>query len=99
MSLATMARRSSKPFATDQQRWQALVDRDPAADGIFYYSVKTTGIYCRPTCPSRLARRENVRFHATCQAAERAGFRPCKRCRPTEASLRERTLERLRAVA
>jgi AraC family transcriptional regulator, regulatory protein of adaptative response / methylated-DNA-[protein]-cysteine methyltransferase len=73
-----------------QARWEAVQRRDKAADGAFVYSVATTGVYCRPSCPARLARRENVAFHATCEAAERAGFRPCKRCRPNEASLTER---------
>lgn len=62
-------------------RWAAVVARDPAADGLFFYSVKTTGVYCRPSCASRTARPENVAFHASAAAAERAGFRPCKRCR------------------
>jgi AraC family transcriptional regulator of adaptative response/methylated-DNA-[protein]-cysteine methyltransferase len=56
---------------------------------VFYYSVKSTGVYCRPSCGSRQARRENVRFHATCNAAERAGFRACKRCRPKEDAQRD----------
>ncbi len=73
-------------FATDDERWDAVVHRDRAADGAFYYSVATTGVYCRPSCAARLARRENVRFHATCTDAERAGFRACKRCRPNEAA-------------
>ncbi len=77
----------SQHFASDEARWQAIVDRDPAADGAFVYSVRTTRVYCRPTCPARLARRENVSFHATCQDAAKAGFRPCKRCKPTEESL------------
>ncbi|WP_200835012.1 bifunctional DNA-binding transcriptional regulator/O6-methylguanine-DNA methyltransferase Ada [Phyllobacterium salinisoli] len=71
-------------------RWAALVTRDPAFDGKFVYSVKTTGVYCRPACPSRLAKPENIAFHADCAEAERAGFRPCLRCRPNEASLAER---------
>lgn len=66
-------------------RWTALLARDPAADGKFYYSVETTGVYCRPTCPARLPRPENVRFHRTCADAEKAGFRPCKRCKPNQA--------------
>lgn len=66
-------------------RWAAVVRRDPGADGRFYYSVRTTGVYCRPSCASRLARPENVRFFATGADAERAGFRPCKRCRPDQA--------------
>ena len=56
--------------------------RDASADGAFYYSVRTTGVFCKPSCASRQARRENVRFHATCDDARRGGFRPCKRCRP-----------------
>lgn len=64
--------------------WQAVAARERAADGTFYYAVKTTGVYCRPSCASRLPRRENVSFHATPAEAEAAGFRPCKRCRPTE---------------
>lgn len=71
-------------------RWAAVIARDRGADGEFVYSVRTTGVYCRPSCPSRRARAENVRFHATCEDAERAGFRPCRRCRPEEASLAER---------
>lgn len=71
-------------------RWDAVVTRDAGADGSFYYSVGTTGVYCRPTCAARLARPEHVRFHASCAEAEQAGFRPCKRCKPTEGSLIER---------
>ena len=81
---------SAARFATDAERWTAVTRRDRAADGVFYYSVRTTGVYCRPSCAARLARRENVRFHASCAAAERAGFRPCKRCRPNEAALADR---------
>lgn len=75
---------------SDEDRWTAVVARDAAADGAFYYSVRTTGVYCRPSCASRGARRENVAFHASPAAAEAAGFRPCKRCRPNEAPLAER---------
>ena len=74
-------------FDTDAQRWDAVRHRDARADGAFYYSVRTTGVYCRPSCAARLARRENVAFHATCEEAERAGFRPCKRCKPNQAGL------------
>jgi AraC family transcriptional regulator of adaptative response/methylated-DNA-[protein]-cysteine methyltransferase len=80
---------ASKPFSDDESRWQSLVDRNPAADGEFVYSVKSTGVYCRPTCPSRLALRENIRFHATCEEAEAAGFRACKRCKPAGESIAE----------
>ncbi len=62
--------------------WELVSKRDRKADGAFYYSVETTGVYCRPSCPSRLAKPQNVRFHKSCADAERAGFRPCKRCRP-----------------
>jgi len=65
-------------------RWAAVVARDQAADGRFCYSVRTTGVYCRPSCGARPARPENVEFHATAADAERAGFRPCKRCKPDQ---------------
>lgn len=70
-------------------RWASVVARDAKADGTFYYSVKTTGVYCRPSCAARLARPENVQFHVTCQEAEEAGFRPCQRCKPNRPSLHE----------
>src|ERR1700722_16526726 len=82
--------RTADSYIDDESRWQALISRDPAADGAFFYSVRTTGVYCRPTCAARLALRENVRFHATCQDAENAGFRPCKRCKPTGEGLAAR---------
>jgi len=74
---------AAAPSASDQ-RWAAVVARDPACDGAFYYSVVTTGVYCRPSCPARRAKREHVHFHATCDEAEAAGFRPCRRCKPRE---------------
>lgn len=88
----TKTRSAPKPSAMDLEelRWAAIEARDPAFDGKFYYSVVTTGVYCRPSCSARLARRENVAFHASCADAERAGFRPCKRCKPNEPSLQER---------
>lgn len=70
------------PYETEAQRWQAVQARDAGADGHFLYAVLTTGVYCRPSCAARPARRENVSFHLTCEAAERAGYRACKRCRP-----------------
>jgi AraC family transcriptional regulator, regulatory protein of adaptative response / methylated-DNA-[protein]-cysteine methyltransferase len=73
-------------------RWQAVVARDASFDGQFYYSVETTGVYCRPSCAARPARRENVAFHATAEEAQRAGFRPCKRCRPDRISSPDATL-------
>ncbi len=65
-------------------RWPAVAGRDTEADGRFFYSVRTTGVYCRPSCPSRAARPENVVFHATAADAERAGFRACRRCKPDQ---------------
>jgi AraC family transcriptional regulator, regulatory protein of adaptative response / methylated-DNA-[protein]-cysteine methyltransferase len=71
-------------------RWAAVRARDPRADGTFFYSVKTTGVYCRPSCASRPARPENVAFHLTSGGAERAGFRPCQRCTPDQLPFVER---------
>ncbi|OYD81999.1 hypothetical protein CHT98_22630 (plasmid) [Azospirillum brasilense] len=62
--------------------WSAVTRRDRDGDGRFVYAVRTTGVYCRPSCPSRRAKLENVSFHPDSAAAEAAGFRPCKRCRP-----------------
>ena len=67
---------------SDKARWQAVVDKDERADGLFWYSVETTGTYCRPSCPSLLPKRENVVFHVSPEDAENAGFRACKRCNP-----------------
>jgi AraC family transcriptional regulator of adaptative response/methylated-DNA-[protein]-cysteine methyltransferase len=69
-------------FAGEGSRWRAVLQRDAAADGVFVYAVRTTGVYCRPSCGSRRPNRANVAFYDSRAAAERAGFRPCKRCRP-----------------
>jgi AraC family transcriptional regulator of adaptative response/methylated-DNA-[protein]-cysteine methyltransferase len=82
-----MTLREDPHMNVKDSRWAAVVARDPKADGKFFYSVRTTGVYCRPSCASRHARRENVAFHASTGAAERAGFRPCKRCKPDQAPL------------
>lgn len=74
----------SRELTTDAQRWRAVVGRDRAAEGCFVYAVRTTGVYCRPGCPARLAQRRNVQFFATCAAAEAAGYRACRRCRPRQ---------------
>lgn len=66
----------------DDSRWIAVTQRDATADGRFFYSVRTTGVYCRPSCGARLPRRENVAFHLSQLDAVRAGFRACLRCRP-----------------
>jgi len=78
------------PMPSAETCWTAVRDRDRSFDGRFFYSVATSGVYCRPSCPARLAKRENVAFHASCRDAEAAGFRPCMRCKPNEASLRDR---------
>jgi AraC family transcriptional regulator of adaptative response/methylated-DNA-[protein]-cysteine methyltransferase len=80
----------------DEARWAAVVARDATSDGRFVYSVETTGVYCRPSCPARRPNPANVRFHATAEAAERAGFRPCKRCKPTEPSLLQQHAEKVK---
>ena len=74
----------------DEDRWAAVLRHDGDADGAFFYSVRSTGVYCRPSCAARRPRRENVAFHATREDAERAGFRPCKRCRPDQPALAQR---------
>jgi AraC family transcriptional regulator of adaptative response/methylated-DNA-[protein]-cysteine methyltransferase len=68
-------------------RWARITSRDKRADGMFWYSVATTGVFCRPSCPSRTANPQNVRFHGSPAEARAAGFRPCKRCHPEGASL------------
>ncbi len=70
---------------TSDQRWEAVQKRDAAQDGRFYFGVLTTGVYCRPSCPARPALRKNVRFFESAAEAERAGLRPCLRCRPLSA--------------
>jgi AraC family transcriptional regulator of adaptative response/methylated-DNA-[protein]-cysteine methyltransferase len=67
-----------------ESRWRAVTHREAAWDGRFLYGVMTTGVYCRPSCPSRRPLRKNVRFYGTAAEAERDGLRACKRCRPTE---------------
>ena len=78
--------------------WAAVLARDTAADGRFYYSVATTGVYCRPSCPSRKPKQKNVRFHASREEAESAGFRPCRRCKPDEPALAVRQAVAISAI-
>jgi len=68
--------------STDDEKWQAVLAKDAKKDGKFYYAVKTTGVYCLPSCPARPPLRENIVFYPTLEDAEKAGFRPCKRCWP-----------------
>jgi AraC family transcriptional regulator of adaptative response/methylated-DNA-[protein]-cysteine methyltransferase len=73
--------------ARDDALWDVFAARDPGADGRFFVAVKTTGIYCRPSCPAKRPHRRNVGFYDTAEQAEKAGFRPCKRCKPNQPSL------------
>lgn len=79
----------ASPAVLDDTRWTAVMSRDAACDGQFCYAVETTGVYCRPSCPARRPKRNHVRFYATPAEAERAGFRPCKRCKPNKPSMAE----------
>ena len=67
---------------TDQEKWDAVSRNDALYDGNFFYGVKTTGVFCRPSCKSKLPRRENVVFFSGAEDARASGLRPCKRCRP-----------------
>ena len=82
----------------DERRWRAVLARDAAEDGAFVYAVRSTGIFCRPSCPSRRPRRDRVRFFALPEAAQRAGFRPCRRCRPERAKLADPRLATVRGA-
>lgn len=66
---------------TQDEMWRAVCENDAACDGLFFYAVESTGIFCRPSCKSKQPKRENVRFFDSAQQAHAAGFRPCKRCR------------------
>lgn len=91
------SRRSAEDTARDP-RWAAVLARDAAADGRFWYSVASTGVYCRPSCGARTPRPENVHFHASAAEAEQAGFRPCQRCRPDLPPRAERDAARVAAL-
>jgi AraC family transcriptional regulator, regulatory protein of adaptative response / methylated-DNA-[protein]-cysteine methyltransferase len=80
--MLTIASNQTMLTTVADDRWQAVLDRDQDRDGEFVFAVSTTGIYCRPSCPARRPRPENVSFFADPAAAERAGFRACRRCRP-----------------
>src|SRR5215475_13141179 len=80
----------------EESYWQAVQTRDASADGKFFYAVRSTGIYCRPTCPSRRPNRDQVVFFQLPEAAEQAGFRACQRCHPRDAAPREPQVELVR---
>jgi AraC family transcriptional regulator of adaptative response/methylated-DNA-[protein]-cysteine methyltransferase len=82
-ALASTSQRTPQP--NDDRRWQAVLDRDSALDGTFVFGVSSTSIFCRPSCPAKRARRENVSFFDHALEAERAGYRACLRCRPKAA--------------
>ncbi|MEH2510437.1 AraC family transcriptional regulator of adaptative response/methylated-DNA-[protein]-cysteine methyltransferase [Nitrobacteraceae bacterium AZCC 1564] len=83
----TKFRKVSPPSAADDPRWARIVSRDKTADGHIWYSVSTTGVYCRPSCPSRTANPKNVQIHDSLESAKATGFRTCKRCNPDGPSL------------
>jgi AraC family transcriptional regulator of adaptative response/methylated-DNA-[protein]-cysteine methyltransferase len=80
-------------------RWKALAARDSSADGVFFYGVTSTGIYCRPSCPSRRPRADRVRFFDTTTAARQEGFRACKRCRPDTVGLAQPGVDAVRRAS
>ncbi|WP_434107905.1 bifunctional DNA-binding transcriptional regulator/O6-methylguanine-DNA methyltransferase Ada [Paraburkholderia caffeinilytica] len=80
--IASETAAGANSWATDAERWDAVTRREPQADGAFFYAVKTTGVFCRPSCASRQPRRENVAFFTDANAARAAGYRDCKRCQP-----------------
>ena len=86
---------TSEQFNTDDARWNAVSKNSSEADGVFYYAVITTGIYCRPSCRSKLPNRDNVEYFTTRDDAEAAGYRACKRCRPTTLSKAEETKQKI----
>jgi AraC family transcriptional regulator, regulatory protein of adaptative response / methylated-DNA-[protein]-cysteine methyltransferase len=87
--MTTTLHKTSKltPSVADDPRWARIVARDKTADGHLWYSVSTTGVYCRPSCPSRIANPTNVQLHDSLESAKATGFRPCKRCKPDGASI------------
>jgi len=93
--LATKPESTAATATEADARWARVVARDKTADGEFYYSVATTGVYCRPSCPSRLANSKNVRFHASIADAEAAGFRACRRCLPDQSSVEAQNAEKI----
>ena len=87
MMILESAKKSTPVAIVDDLRWPRIVARDRSADGHLWYSVATTGVYCRPSCPSRTANPKNVQLHDTLEAAKATGFRPCKRCHPDGLSI------------
>jgi len=82
-------------YDSDEDRWKAVCESDLEADGMFYYAVLTTGVYCRPSCSSRIPKRANVKYFKTGEHAEAHGYRPCKRCHPGTASKRVNSAQKI----
>lgn len=82
-------------FDSDDSRWKAVLDRDTRAEGVFFYGVTSTGIFCRPTCPSRRPARDHVAYFNSAVEALRGGFRPCKRCRPESSSVDRQFVQKI----
>src|SRR5438094_5955173 len=93
MMMQTNVRSTS---SIDDTRWQSVVTRDRGADGVFVYAVSSTGVYCRPSCPSRRARRDRVTFFETPTEAQRAGFRACRRCHPDAIASADPWIDKIR---
>src|SRR5919108_742294 len=83
---------------THPELWNAVLARDASRDGSFVFAVRSTGIYCRPSCPARRPRREQVRFFRLPEAAEQAGFRACRRCQPRRARTKDPQIELVRRI-
>jgi len=96
MTDATMA--DHRMTHASDEAWRAVASRDASADGRLFYGVTTTGVYCRPSCPSRRPKRENVRFFAVSADAERDGFRACRRCRPNDIARADEAVTRVRML-
>src|SRR5688572_16824895 len=86
-----MRAQAAKP--RNDWRWEAVAAKDRAFDGVFYFGVRTTGVFCRPSCSSRPPKRQNVKFFVTPTEAEKAGFRACLRCKPQDAQFAEPAAE------
>jgi AraC family transcriptional regulator of adaptative response/methylated-DNA-[protein]-cysteine methyltransferase len=89
---------AQNPTLNDEQLWQAVVSKDARFDGQFVFAVTSTGVYCRPSCPSRRAHRERVKFFELPAAAEQAGFRACLRCQPQRARILDPQIELVQRV-
>src|SRR5271155_645006 len=97
MPMTETRQADAQASARDEERWwDAVRRRDPAHDGKFFFAVPTTGVYCRPSCASRAAKRENVSFFDTGAQAEKAGYRACKRCRPDKLNAPDPQIEAIK---